>query len=71
MALEMRPSCERCSAPLAATAEAFICSYECTFCKDCAAEMHSACPNCSNELVQRPRKVKACEVCETSENAVK
>jgi hypothetical protein len=33
--------------------------------------MHSACPNCSNELVQRPRKVKACEVCETSEIAVK
>jgi hypothetical protein len=33
MAVEMKPVCERCSAPLAVTAEAFICSYECTFCK--------------------------------------
>jgi len=33
-----------------------ICSYECTFCASCAAEMNDACPNCGGELVTRPRR---------------
>ena len=37
MALEMRESCERCGAPVTFNAEAFICSYECTFCPSCTA----------------------------------
>ncbi len=56
MALEMRDSCERCSAPLPHEGEAFICSYECTFCAGCASEMHRTCPNCGGELVKRPRR---------------
>ncbi|HEX6197724.1 MAG TPA: DUF1272 domain-containing protein [Jiangellaceae bacterium] len=55
MALEMRTECERCDAPLAASGEAFICSYECTFCPACAAAMDH-CPNCGGELVRRPRR---------------
>jgi hypothetical protein len=56
--LEMRPTCERCSADLAATStDARICSYECTFCASCAAEMNGRCPNCGGELVQRPTRV--------------
>ena len=39
MALELRESCERCDAALAHEAEAFICSYECTFCPSCTAAM--------------------------------
>lgn len=54
MALEMRGECERCHAPLEGEDTAFICSYECTFCADCADEMNEVCPNCGGELVLRP-----------------
>lgn len=40
MALEMRPVCEKCNAGLAHDGEAYICSYECTFCKSCTEAMH-------------------------------
>lgn len=58
MALEMRERCERCGVGLAADGEAFICSYECTFCRWCAAELANACPNCGGELVLRPKRVE-------------
>jgi hypothetical protein len=55
--LEMRTTCERCEAALDASADsARICSYECTFCAACADEMSGVCPNCSGELVARPRR---------------
>lgn len=54
--LAMKGSCERCSAGLANEAEAFICSYECTFCPQCAREYDGRCPNCGGELVFRPRR---------------
>ncbi|MGE5687091.1 MAG: DUF1272 domain-containing protein [Gemmatimonadota bacterium] len=52
----MRPACERCTARLPSGGAAFICSYECTFCPDCAAAMDRRCPNCGGELVPRPRR---------------
>lgn len=55
--LEMRPICERCEAALPADGSAQICSYECTFCSDCAIAMEHTCPNCNGELVPRPRRV--------------
>ena len=56
--LEMRPACERCGTDLPAdTADARICSFECTFCVPCTDEMDHACPNCGGELVTRPRRV--------------
>ncbi len=55
--LAMKQSCERCGRPLAANAEARICSFECTFCPDCASRMGQRCPNCGGELVARPRRV--------------
>ena len=58
MSLEMRAGCERCEATLTHGATAFICSYECTFCEDCAAGMDYVCPNCGGELVRRPRRGK-------------
>ena len=57
MALEMRDTCERCGTLLAAGGTAAICSYECTFCADCAEAMEHVCPNCAGELVPRPRRV--------------
>jgi hypothetical protein len=57
MALELRVACERCEAALEPAGEAFICSYECTFCAGCAASLERACPNCGGELVPRPRRL--------------
>ncbi len=56
MALEMRTNCEQCDRPLGFGDEAYICSYECTFCPDCAAKMNETCPNCAGELARRPRR---------------
>lgn len=56
MSLEMKPSCERCQRALAADKEAYICSYECTYCPDCAAGLSGKCPNCQGELVARPQR---------------
>lgn len=59
MSLEMRESCERCAAALPGnSADARICSHECTFCKTCSAAMSERCPNCGGELVARPRRAK-------------
>ena len=56
MALEMRDGCERCDTPLPPDADAFICSYECTFCARCTDATGAVCPNCGGELVRRPRR---------------
>ncbi|MCZ6887042.1 MAG: DUF1272 domain-containing protein [Gammaproteobacteria bacterium] len=56
--LDVRPNCERCDKDLAADQPgAMICSFECTFCTDCADAMNSTCPNCGGELVPRPTRV--------------
>ena len=56
MALEMKPACERCAFELALGGEAYICSYECSFCVGCAQDLDWICPNCGGELVARPRR---------------
>ncbi|HLM32508.1 MAG TPA: DUF1272 domain-containing protein [Gaiellaceae bacterium] len=55
MTLEMRTACERCGQALDASEEAYICTFECTFCSPCTASMDAVCPNCGGELVRRPR----------------
>jgi hypothetical protein len=55
----MRTACERCAAAVAPDGEATICSYECTFCRECAAALGHVCPNCGGELVARPRRADA------------
>lgn len=56
--LQMRPGCECCDRDLPPdTPDARICSFECTFCSDCAARrLNGACPNCGGELLPRPRR---------------
>jgi uncharacterized protein len=56
--LEMRASCERCGRELpAASADAVICSFECTFCAACAqGALAGRCPNCSGVLERRPTR---------------
>ncbi len=59
MSLAMKPACERCETPLPAHLHgAFICSFECTFCAECADAMDEVCPNCGGELVDRPTRSK-------------
>ena len=54
--LELRPNCERCDRDLPPEApDAMICTFECTFCADCAASAFGGvCPNCGGNLVSRP-----------------
>ena len=59
MSLEMRTGCERCHASTDRHGEAYICTFECTFCADCSDEMQYICPNCGGELVRRPRPPRA------------
>jgi hypothetical protein len=59
--LELRPSCECCDQALAPdSADARICSFECTFCASCAdSRLQGKCPNCGGELLRRPRRPAA------------
>lgn len=54
--LELRPTCEHCNKPLPpASTEACICSFECTFCRDCVEQvLGGVCPNCGGGFVPRP-----------------
>lgn len=54
--LELRPTCEHCNKALPpASTEARICSFECTFCKECVEQvLHDICPNCGGNFVPRP-----------------
>lgn len=54
--LEIRPNCEHCNKDLPNTSlEAMICSFECTYCKNCALEIfENVCPSCSGNFVARP-----------------
>jgi hypothetical protein len=54
--LTLRPNCECCDRDLPpGSAEARICSFECTFCAGCAeTRFGGACPNCAGELQPRP-----------------
>lgn len=56
--LKLRPNCECCNKDLPPeSADARICSFECTFCASCAdSVLHGKCPNCAGELVVRPRR---------------
>ena len=54
--LQLRPNCECCDRDLPPdSAQARICTFECTFCADCAdAVFGGICPNCGGNLVPRP-----------------
>jgi uncharacterized protein len=54
--LALRPNCECCDRDLPAdSAEARICSFECTFCADCVeTRLGGACPNCGGGFTPRP-----------------
>ncbi|KRB99683.1 hypothetical protein D9M68_856550 [compost metagenome] len=59
--LQLRPNCECCNRDLPnESLDARICTFECTFCSECAeTKLNNTCPNCSGELVRRPRRPAA------------
>lgn len=59
--LELRPNCECCDRDLPPeSADAMICTFECTFCCDCAEPtLGGVCPNCGGDLVRRPLRPAA------------
>lgn len=84
--LALRPNCECCDRDLPPeSGEARICTFECTFCADCAETvLGGRCPNCGGNFTVRPirpahmlvkapastKRVLKPGGCETSESAV-
>ncbi|MFI2811253.1 DUF1272 domain-containing protein [Microbulbifer sp. JSM ZJ756] len=58
--LEIRPNCECCDKDLPPdSVEAMICTYECTFCRQCVDEvLENVCPNCGGGFSPRPVRPK-------------
>ncbi len=56
--LEIRPNCENCGENLPNDSiEAMICTYECTFCKNCVNKiLFNVCPNCGGGFEKRPSR---------------
>jgi hypothetical protein len=54
--LELRPVCENCAVELPPDSTvAMICSFECTFCRDCVTTLLAdVCPNCGGGFCPRP-----------------
>jgi hypothetical protein len=54
--LQLRPTCENCNKLLPPDSlEARICSFECTFCAQCAeGVLANVCPNCGGGFTPRP-----------------
>ncbi|MEM6891302.1 MAG: DUF1272 domain-containing protein [Pseudomonadota bacterium] len=65
--LELRPNCELCDCDLPPDSEvARICSYECTYCKDCVEDVLSnVCPTCGGGFQPRPIRPVAAEGLQT------
>jgi len=58
--LELRLNCENCDKHLDIdSTEAMICTFECTFCRDCVENiLKNVCPNCSGGFEKRPVRPK-------------
>ena len=54
--LEMKTVCLDYNGPLTHSSDALICSYECTYCPDCAEARARVCKNCGGILVARPKR---------------
>ncbi|MHA7872408.1 MAG: DUF1272 domain-containing protein [Hyphococcus sp.] len=58
--LDLRPNCERCDKDLPPDSEAWICTFECTFCTDCVdGPLARVCPKCGGNFEKRPVRPSA------------
>lgn len=60
--LSLRPICENCGKDLPNDSkEAMICTFECTFCSECANNiLENVCPNCGGGFEKRPTRPTHC-----------
>jgi len=58
--LELRPTCEHCNKAFTPeAADVMICTFECTFCKNCVNTLLvDICPNCGGNFTERPIRPK-------------
>ena len=54
--LEMEKDCLACAKKLENLSDAYICSYECTYCPTCAKNHSFVCKNCGGDLQPRPKR---------------
>ena len=54
--LEMKNECLDCDCELSNDSEVHICSYECTYCANCAEQTGFICKNCGGDCQQRPKR---------------
>src|ERR1700732_1877796 len=47
------PECENFRRPLPSPTDGRACSFQCTFCDDCAGALNLVCPNCGGTLEMR------------------
>ncbi len=59
--LEIRPNCQSCDRDLPPESQvAMICTFECTFCRDCVdGKLSGVCPNCGGNFEPRPIRPSA------------
>ncbi|MEM1089993.1 MAG: DUF1272 domain-containing protein [Pseudomonadota bacterium] len=57
--LNLKPGCENCNVDLPPDSDAaMICSFECTFCRNCVeGVLNNVCPNCGGGFERRPQRV--------------
>ena len=48
-----KTECEKCHRPLTSPSAGRACSFQCTFCDDCAGALNLICPNCGGALETR------------------
>ena len=58
--LALKPNCECCDVDLPPdSTKAMICTFECTFCRDCVDNrLSGVCPNCGGKFAARPIRPK-------------
>ena len=52
----MKSECLECHSNLSYNSEAHVCSYECTYCVQCATSRDFICKNCGGDLQKRPKR---------------
>ncbi len=50
---QLKPQCEKCGRATPRGAQAYTCSFQCTFCPECAGTLAMVCPNCGGPLRMR------------------
>ena len=50
-----KDGCEKCGKALSLASDGHACSFQCTFCDECAVALRFVCPNCSGSLEARAK----------------